>query len=196
MSASTPGRLGPFSGTQLTVIIVTVAVLLLFPAGAWAVAGSNVFVTDSGTGSHAFVSGAGQLNVTRAGAKSYRISHFVSDVETTSVPIKPPAGKAFVVTSIFVNVVPPLVPADDSGLILDSEKGRDDCTTGFQEVLGVNPSAAGLITIPFDPGIVIPAHRALCVHPLDITKCKFVLWAYGYTIPASAAPTEPPVASS
>jgi hypothetical protein len=53
--------LGPFSGGQLTLIIVTFAVLLLFPIGAWAVAGSNVFVTDSVSGKQASVNTSGQL---------------------------------------------------------------------------------------------------------------------------------------
>jgi hypothetical protein len=40
--------LGPFSGGQLTIIIVTFAVLLLFPIGAWALTFSNVAITDPG----------------------------------------------------------------------------------------------------------------------------------------------------
>ena len=35
---------GPFSGGQLTVIIVTFAALLLFPVGAWALSFSNVAI--------------------------------------------------------------------------------------------------------------------------------------------------------
>ena len=44
--------LGPFTGKQLTVIICTLMVVLLFPVGAWAVSGSNVFVTDPWSGGH------------------------------------------------------------------------------------------------------------------------------------------------
>ena len=43
-------RLGPFTGRQLTTIIVTLIVVVLFPLGAWAVTGSNVFVTDATSG--------------------------------------------------------------------------------------------------------------------------------------------------
>ena len=53
---------GPFSGGQLTIIIVTFAVLLLFPIGAWAVTGSNVFVTDSTSGAHAKVDAKQNVN--------------------------------------------------------------------------------------------------------------------------------------
>ena len=54
--------LGPFSGGQLTVIIVTIAVMIMLPVGAWAVVtGSNVFVTDAVSGKQATVNNSGQL---------------------------------------------------------------------------------------------------------------------------------------
>ena len=54
---------GPFSGAQLTVIICLVVAAVAVPVGAWAVAGSNVFVTDATTGIHAKVDSAGQMLV-------------------------------------------------------------------------------------------------------------------------------------
>ncbi len=59
-SGDTPGPqpkrgLGPFTGGQLTVIIVAVVVAVLVPVGAWAVTGSNSFVTDFTSGVHAKV---------------------------------------------------------------------------------------------------------------------------------------------
>jgi hypothetical protein len=81
--------LGPFSGGQLTMIIVTFAVLLLFPIGAWALTFSNVAITDPGgvnqakvdannnlyTATHDAVSGVaakvnsfGQLSVAASGS--------------------------------------------------------------------------------------------------------------------------------
>ncbi len=54
-------RLGPFTGRQLTTIIVTLIVVALFPIGAWAVTGSNIFVTDATSGAHAKVDGNGNL---------------------------------------------------------------------------------------------------------------------------------------
>jgi hypothetical protein len=54
--------LGPFSGGQLTAIIVTIAVMIMLPVGAWAVVtGSNVFVTDAVSGKQASVNTSGQL---------------------------------------------------------------------------------------------------------------------------------------
>src|SRR5262245_50619633 len=62
-----PGReqpgLGPFSSAQLTLIVVTLAIVVGFPFAAAAVTGNNVFVTDPSTGTRATVNGAGQLAV-------------------------------------------------------------------------------------------------------------------------------------
>ena len=55
---------GPFSGAQLTVIIVAIAVMIMLPVGAFAVvSGSNVFVTDAVTGKQQKVNAAGQAQV-------------------------------------------------------------------------------------------------------------------------------------
>lgn len=72
--------LGPFSGGQLTLIIITFAVLLLFPIGAWAVAGSNVFVTDSVSGKQASVNTSGQL-ATSENAATVVISSGTANVD-------------------------------------------------------------------------------------------------------------------
>src|SRR6201988_2822509 len=53
---------GPFSGGQLTVIIVAICVMVMLPVGAFAVvAGDNVFVTDPTTGKQAKVTPAGEV---------------------------------------------------------------------------------------------------------------------------------------
>jgi hypothetical protein len=55
---------GPFSGGQLTVIIVAISVMILLPVGAFAVvSGSNVFVTDAVSGKQQSVNGLGQALV-------------------------------------------------------------------------------------------------------------------------------------
>ena len=38
---------GPFTGGQLTAIVITLAIVIGFPVAAFAVTGSNVFVTDA-----------------------------------------------------------------------------------------------------------------------------------------------------
>src|SRR5690349_3719284 len=54
---------GPFTGQQLTVMISVAIVMVLFPVGAWAVTGSNVFVTDATAGTHAKVDSTGHVLV-------------------------------------------------------------------------------------------------------------------------------------
>lgn len=72
--------LGPFSGGQLTIIIVTFAVLLLFPVGAWALSFSNVAITDpggvnqarvdAGHNLHAAIADPAGVNVAKVDAKN------------------------------------------------------------------------------------------------------------------------------
>src|SRR5207244_2475352 len=50
--------LGPFSSGHLTIIIVTVVIVVAFPFAAYAVTGSNVFVTDAVSGKQATVFGS------------------------------------------------------------------------------------------------------------------------------------------
>ena len=59
---------GPFSGGQLTAIILGVLVAIAFPVGAWAVSGTTVFVTDAVSGTHAKVNSLGQLSVAAIGS--------------------------------------------------------------------------------------------------------------------------------
>ncbi len=59
---------GPFSGGQLSAIIITLAIVIGFPVAAFAVTGSNVFVTDAASGTHAKVNASGQLSVAATGS--------------------------------------------------------------------------------------------------------------------------------
>src|ERR1700680_4478987 len=59
---------GPFSGGQLTAIILGVLAAIAFPVCAWAVSGTTVFVTDAVSGTHAKVNSLGQLSVAATGS--------------------------------------------------------------------------------------------------------------------------------
>jgi hypothetical protein len=54
---------GPFTGGQLTVMVCVVAVVVLFPVGAWALSFSNVAITDPGGVNQAKVDATGKLAV-------------------------------------------------------------------------------------------------------------------------------------
>lgn len=104
---------GPFSGGQLTIIIVTLAVLMLFPVGAWALSFTNVAIIDPGGVNRAKVNASGQLSVAATGSvtatptppnSSY--THVVQATQGSCRPITQsvPAGKALVVTSVTVAI--------------------------------------------------------------------------------------------
>ena len=64
--------LGPFSGGQITIIIVTLALVVGFPVSALAVTGNNVFLTDATSGKHATVNSNGQLATQASGTVTAR----------------------------------------------------------------------------------------------------------------------------
>ena len=189
--ATRAGRLGPFSGAQLTAIIITFAVLLLFPVGAWAVTGSNVFLTDAGSGQHATVGGAGQLMATRAGAKSFVSGQTIVDGGASDVVLlQPPSGKALIVTSVAGDIYQPVgTPGISFEYEFHVSHNGVNCAPPKTFVFQEHPTELGSTFVPFDPGIVVPAGRALCA---DVGNVHVILSAHGYLIPAAAAPTESP----
>src|SRR5205807_3355084 len=109
--------LGPFTSTQLTTVIVTLAIVIGFPFAAFAVTGSNVFVTDATTGTHAKVDSSGQVLV-GDGSGALTVDGTVNNRQT--LPSKPivtgpklisasslttvfgPVNKAFAITSLTI----------------------------------------------------------------------------------------------
>jgi len=82
---------GPFSGGQLTVIIVAICVMVMLPVGAFAVvAGDNVFVTDPTTGKQAKVTTAGEVMT------NFRITTLLSQGTVTVDP--------FTTVNLFTNL--------------------------------------------------------------------------------------------
>src|SRR4051812_20932837 len=59
--------LGPFSGGQLTLIIVVLALVIGLPIGAFAVSATNVSIVDSTGAKHANVDSNGQLLTRQSG---------------------------------------------------------------------------------------------------------------------------------
>lgn len=108
--------LGPFTSGHLTAIIITFAVLVLFPVGAWATyTVSHVTITDNGGTNVAKVNRFGQLSVNATGsvtaapaAPSAMFSKVVLDSQPGGLYcdlLSPPAGKAYVITSIDESVL-------------------------------------------------------------------------------------------
>jgi hypothetical protein len=158
--------LGPFTGRQLTTIICVLTVAIVAPIGAWAVTGSNVFVTDPISGAQAKVDSAGAVqskavlgsmavpHVTPAW--SYHSSMHFAFEDCTNVTAEVPSNKALVVTSITVkNVVATTGPIQ---IRVATGTFDEPCTVWTFLGRGV-VEADGLTTISFPSGLVVgPGH--------------------------------------
>ncbi|HEY5173385.1 MAG TPA: hypothetical protein VIK54_16810 [Acidimicrobiia bacterium] len=151
----------------MTVIIVTLAVLMLFPVGAWALSFTNVAIIDPGGVNRAKVNGFGQLSVTATGsvtATQTPPNASYSNVATALQaggchPVTPtvPAGKALVVTSITVEVAS--VTTGPVGVVAGSATAA--CGS-LKEANQIGVAGAGMTQImsfpsgyPVNPGRVI-----------------------------------------
>jgi hypothetical protein len=211
-------HVGPFSGWQLTTIICVVFATLFFPATVWAVSGSSVFITDAVTGAHAKVDAArnlqvhqngtvtvaGNVKATVAGAvtanpptSSIYTSDFTSDdpCSAASPPqcttvAKPSAGNALIVTEIHMDVWNAAATgAGDSVFFFISPDGS--CTLNVASLIAVddvNPGGVGLVSLPINSGLVIPAGQALCVDNQAPANISAESYLFGYTVPANAVP--------
>jgi hypothetical protein len=180
--------LGPFTGRQLATIIVAVIVMLMLPVGAWAVSGSNVFLTDATSGTHAAVNSTGALTVAQASPKNFYV-HERFPTGVWSKLATPPAGKALVITSILFDTWAVASPGLGSNIALEMSTTDNSCTSITNtQVADVNPSGVGATTVPFQPGLVVPANRSLCELNGNPGSLNVEVYAYGFLIPAASAP--------
>jgi hypothetical protein len=191
--------LGPFTGGQLTAIIVTFAVLLLIPIGAWAVTGSNVFVTDASTGSTAKVDASGSLQTrvkgsvplsapTASAIHSPLLSPTTCASDPCSEVIAPPAGKALIVTSIHVSAWS--VPSPGPGERVLFQRSVDgSCNAASLNVVYdvAHPGGVGDTVLTYSPGLTVPAGSALCARTSD-AALSVDLSAFCYAVAPGAVP--------
>jgi hypothetical protein len=182
---------GPFSGGQLTTMVCVIVAAVAFPVGAWAVSGSNVFVTDATSGAHAAVSSSGAVSVTgtvtanNANAKNL-YENFAVTSSTLFVPVaQPAAGKALVITSLEFNTY--AGAAQGNNLIYAVSAIDATCSFSAGVVGYVDPASNGVTSIPIPSGLVIPANRALCV--ADSEGLGVTATTFGYLVSASSAPS-------
>ncbi len=200
-------------------------ILVAFPFAAFAVTGNNVFVTDASSGNRATVAG-GKLKVDTGAANFFGITpvapvapqiYPTSDIIHTdngsdfvepgncsggscATLLKPPAGKAAVVTSIHINTYRATVTGASQYLaILRSTDGSCNLGTFDRIVEYFNPSGIGETQLQYDlpGGLSIPAGKGLCVQNSDTSNLGFEVSAHGYAVassavPASAAPAGAP----
>ena len=184
---------GPFSGGQLTAIIITFAVLLLFPVGAWALTFSNVAITDPGGTYQAKVNSLGQLStsatvsgsVTPAAPSSMvlrtgGISSGIHSIFTGS-----PTGKALVITSLTVSYDYNLGAVPPRAVTVTLWAVGVTCSTSAQVIGSATTSAPQPMTLPFPTGVSVGPNRALCLEASADQSIGVRYILNGYYIPAS-----------
>jgi hypothetical protein len=203
---------GPFTGRQLTIIICTVVVTVLFPIGAWAVTGNNVFVTDATNGRHAAVDAKNGLVATvhdAASGKSAAVNsarqlqvggsviarptfltelfHAAGNGSGTSCHViaTPPAGRALIVTELDMDVYGG-TPAANTFIPVYS---NSTCSGGPE--WDVTPATLGTSHITFQNGFAVNAGQSVAAKVFS-GNYSFELYVHGYTVPAGSVPAAAP----
>lgn len=155
---------GPFSGGQLTIIIVTFAGLLLLPVGAWALSFTNVSIIDPGGVNRAKVNAAGQLSTdalvtgsvtarpSAAGSTFAYGNHFAVSAGVNlgpSVSGTIPAGKAAIITSVTIG--PRGTLSSSVSFFVEAGNGSGNLGVGS---ITLNPGAQP-VTLSFPSGLAI-----------------------------------------
>jgi len=201
--------LGPFTSTQLTTIIVTLLILVAFPFAAFAVTGSNVFVTDATSGARAKVDSLGNLqtkvssgfvNATPA-APSQQIVRTVTFNDTLpkcKTLVTPPSGKAVVITAVHFQIRT-YDNGPDTRLGDLGHSGSSGCTSGNVALDGVSffgnvPQGniwQGVASqeLDFPSGLAIANGHTLTVSVAGGPDDNWRITAFGYQVNANQCTT-------
>jgi hypothetical protein len=193
-------RLGPFSGKQLTTIICVGLITILFPVGAWAVTGSNVFVTDPTSGARTKVNTAGQLatSATVSGSVTatsngpnveYNITNNTRQVDPKSCDnITPavPAGEALVATSITIGVNAGTSGPVDTWLEAGTPASPCGVTGGKFIAYAIQNSAIGTMEFDLPSGVAFKAGHTVSVGIHGASgNANADVTVHGYLVPAT-----------
>jgi hypothetical protein len=209
--------LGPFTSGHLTIIVIVVVLVVAFPFAAFAVTGSNVFVTDATSGNQAQVA-SGQLKVDTGISHPFGLVpvapvapeiYPTGDIVHTDVlavdavdtdncgsgtcqtVLKPPAGKAAVITTIHINTYKATATGSGQYLALP-RSGNGSCAVSSidRRIEFLNPAGIGETQLQYDlpGGLAVPAGKALCVFNSDPANLGAQVSARGYAVAPSAVP--------
>jgi hypothetical protein len=165
-----------------------------FPVGAFAVSGSNTFVTDSTTGAHAKVSSTGSLQTSVTGTVSATalppLGSFVKMAVGSSTPVcgflTPPEGKALVITA--VDQVPTNASVESNAqlnVLVDTSSDCDGTQTSIANGLFSQLQPRELT---FNPGIGLKSGQHLDLYSSGGGFVGYV-YVYGYIVPAADCAT-------
>ena len=201
--------LGPFTSTQLTIIIITLVVVIGFPFAAFAVTGNNVFVTDATSGARAKVDSLGNLqtkvssgfvNATPAapGQQIVRTVTFNDTPPKCKTLVTPPAGKAVVITAVHFQIRT-YDNGPDTRLGDLGHSGSSGCTTGNVALDGVSffgnvPQGniwqgAASQELAFPSGLAIAQGHTLTVSVAGGPDDNWRITAFGYQVNANQCTT-------
>jgi len=175
--------LGPFSGGQLTAIVIAAIVMLGLPVGAFAaVSASNVFISGA-NGGRANVDASGGLQVSGTPPNATVLANLSLSNTAECGVLRPPPGKALILSAVEVT---PSGATVGNPLLVSVLVDPTACKTGgskdiplFQDQFGSDDSQQ--ITLP--PGIGLKNGQALYV---EINGASHGLVSiYGHTVPAS-----------
>lgn len=207
---------GPFSGSQLTIIILGVALCFAIPGGLWAAATvqySFVSLYDAKSKQVAKLGAGGAIKVTNGvgplvvsdGAGPLTVDGNVTDTApanlvhyyTSVVPgagtctrlLQAPAGSAIVLKQAFIDVYD--ATASGNGEAAALYLGASNC---FDAIVALNPPGVGVTAFPLAPGIVVPPGMSLWGAAYGTVHT--IMYGVGYLVPASSVSAPASVAAA
>jgi hypothetical protein len=189
-TGAAPKTWGPFTGRQLATIICVLVVALTFPFGAWAVSGSNAFITDAVSGNHASVSN-GALVTNVAPTHNFISSPIAEADDQSLVPLlTTPTTHANVITQVDVDWHGMTTPTDYMMITLAKvdplNPGNGPCglpsSKAFEQLYF--PNASDYRQLMFNPGFVVPGGLTLCFG--FVGSGSITSRAYGYFTASTA----------
>jgi hypothetical protein len=186
--------LGPFSGAQLTIIVVTFAVLLLFPVAAWATTGTTVFLTDHTTGKTATVNSVGALTVAGSvtaaptpPSLTYNVVESASGACSNVTPAVP-AGEALVVTSMTIWVT----SVTTGPVVVDIDAGTTASPCSASNNLNnlSLPNSGSSVIVPFPSGLAFKTgHTVSAALSSSSGDAHVEVSVHGYLVPSTQCHT-------
>ncbi|GAA5141421.1 hypothetical protein GCM10023340_03130 [Nocardioides marinquilinus] len=185
-------RLGPFSGAQLTVLLVVALLAVSLPVGAVAAVKASRTAISSADGRKVVGVTGGRLQVQTQppAVATARVAPLADALDPTVVGVlgstcttfvTAPARRAVVVTSINVDAYDvPSPPGPGRAVFLF----RGDCSTQVQTV---NPGSVGVTTLEYEPGLVVPAGGRLSALTLGGVAAELTVSGY-LVAPGAVAP--------
>lgn len=178
-------HVGPFSGGQLTAIIISLVVMIGFPAGAFAVTRATAVTITSPSGIHAIVDPTGGLQVAGPPPSSGFTADFdLHTISTNCGVMTTPPGKALVITSI--DEVPMGTVASSQDVFIYVWAGpTSDCTSPQYAIAADMFGSDTPHQVTYSPGIGIKTGHYLRMHVDGPTNSSGSVIIHGYTVPAS-----------